>query len=57
MEVWAMIQNGVIINTVVASDSDWKDPNYIWVNIVAYIPRPAIGWITSDNINFVPPGS
>jgi hypothetical protein len=55
MEVWAMVQNGIIINTVVSSDSDPKDPSYIWVNITLYPLRPAIGWITSDNINFTQP--
>ena len=55
MESWAMIQNGVIVNTVYASDSDIKDPAYIWVNITSYTPIPGIGWTTTDNINFIPP--
>jgi hypothetical protein len=29
--MWCKIQNGVVMNTVVASDSDFKDPAYIWV--------------------------
>lgn len=57
MEIWAMIQNGVIVNTVIASDSDIKDPNYIWVNITNYQTSngymPGVGWTTTDNINFV----
>jgi hypothetical protein len=56
MEIWAMIQNGVIVNTVYASQSDIKDPSYIWVNITNYSPVPTIGWITTDNINFSQPG-
>jgi hypothetical protein len=59
METWAMIQNGMIFNTVIASDSDIKDPNYIWVNITNYPMSqgymPGVGWSTTDNINFTPP--
>ena len=55
METWAMIQSGVIVNTVYASDSDVKDPSYVWVNITNIVPMPGIGWTTTDNINFTQP--
>jgi hypothetical protein len=54
MNIWAMIQNGVVVNTVLASPTDFKDPNYIWVNITAYSPMPGIGW-TYDGSNFTQP--
>jgi hypothetical protein len=53
--VWAMIQNGVIVNTVLASQTDIKDPAYVWVNISGYSPTPGIGWTTTDNVNFTQP--
>ena len=55
-EVWAMIQNGAIINTIIASDSDIKDQNYIWINITNIVPMPSIGW-TYDGSNFNGPQS
>jgi hypothetical protein len=53
--IYALIQVGVIINTVLASPADPQDPTYIWVDITAYSPIPGIGWTTTDNINFTPP--
>jgi len=55
VKTWAVILNGIIVNTVLASDSDIKDPQYIWVDISNYSPMPGVGWTTSDNINFNPP--
>ena len=55
MNIYALVQNGIIINTVLASPADIKDPIYIWVDITSYSPRPGIGWATTDNINFTPP--
>lgn len=55
METWLMIQNGIVMNSVYASDSDIKDPNYTWVNVTNYPQIPGIGWSTSDNVNFSPP--
>ena len=56
---WVMIQNGIVVNYVIASDSDAKDPNYIWVNVTNYPQNygymPGMNWTTSDNINFTPP--
>lgn len=57
METWLMIQKGMVINSVYASESDIKDPNYIWVNVTNYNPMPGINWTTLDNINFTPPES
>jgi hypothetical protein len=54
MNIWAIIQNGTIVNTVYASQSDIKDPKYTWVDITNYNPVPGIGWTTVDNINFTP---
>jgi hypothetical protein len=55
IKTWAVILNGLIVNTVRASDSDIKDPAYIWVDLSQYNPQPGIGWTTSDNINFSQP--
>jgi hypothetical protein len=32
--MWAVIQNGVVTNTVYASNNDYKDPAYIWVELI-----------------------
>lgn len=57
--IYAMIQNGTIINTVMASSTDPKDPAYIWVDITDYSTTqgymPGVGWTTTDNINFTQP--
>ena len=59
METWLMIQNGVVVNSVYASDTDIKDPAYIWVNVTNYPTEygymPCINWTTSDNITFTAP--
>jgi hypothetical protein len=55
METWLMIQSGIVVNSVYASDMDVKDPAYIWVNVTNYNPIPAIGWTTTDNISFTNP--
>jgi hypothetical protein len=59
MEIWAMILNGGVVNTVYASNTDYKYPPYTWVNITNYQTdygyMPAIGWTTSDNVNFTAP--
>lgn len=55
-DVYALIQNGIVVNTVMAYSTDPKDPSYIWVVITNYPTSqgymPGVGWITSDNINF-----
>lgn len=53
--IYALIQLGVILNTVVAQPTDPQDPTYIWVDITTYNPMPGIGWTTTDNVNFTPP--
>jgi hypothetical protein len=55
IHVYALIANGIIVNTVLAQPTDPQDENYIWVDITAYSPIPGIGWTTTDNINFTPP--
>jgi len=50
---WALIKDGVIVNTVLALDSDNKDPNYIWIPVTGTCI--GINWTTSDNINFTSP--
>lgn len=51
-----MIQNGIVVNAVLASNEDLKDPNYLWVDITNVVPRPSIGWIY-DGKNFNNPGA
>ena len=55
IHIYALIQSGAVINTVLAQSTDPQDPAYIWVDITNYSPMPGIGWITTDNINFTPP--
>lgn len=56
MATYALIQNGVIVNTVLADSKDFQDPSYVWVDIDNIDPLPSIGWTTTDNINFsIPP--
>lgn len=53
--IYALIQNGTIVNTVIANQGDLQDPSYVWVDITSYIPVPGIGWTTTDNVNFTQP--
>ena len=55
-----MILNGLVMNTVYASDSDIKYPPCTWVNVTGQlcvdgVTPIQIGCTTSDNINFNPP--
>jgi hypothetical protein len=52
---YALILNGVIVNTVLANPSDPQNPAYTWADISGYVPMPGIGWTTTDNVNFTPP--
>jgi hypothetical protein len=54
-DTYAQIQNGVIINTILAGQKDFFDPKYQWCDITLYSPQPYIGWITQDGINFTNP--
>lgn len=49
MNNYALIQNYIIVNIVIASDSDPQDPSYIWVNISSLNPLPSIGWTYNGN--------
>lgn len=42
--IWAMVQDGMVINTIMASDDDYKDPDYLWVDLTGVDPQPGIGW-------------
>jgi len=42
--VYALIQNGVVVNTVLANSTDPQDSNYTWVNITSIVPQPSTGW-------------
>lgn len=48
--VYALVQNSVVVNTVLAGLSDFKDPTYIWVDITTTSPRPSIGWTYADGV-------
>lgn len=56
--IYAMIQNGIIVNTVMASSTDPKDPTYVWTDITNYATMqgymPGVGWTTIDYVNFLP---
>jgi hypothetical protein len=52
---YAVILNGIIVNTILASPSDYFDPQYTYVIITNYNPLPGVGWTTSDNMNFIIP--
>jgi hypothetical protein len=60
-DTYALIQNGVVVNTVLASSTDSQDPSYTWVDITNYSINqgyiPGIGWTTTDNVNFTQPVS
>jgi len=52
--IFALIQNEVIVNIVLASPGDPHDANYIWIDITNVVPMPDIGW-TYNSGNFVVP--
>jgi hypothetical protein len=52
--IFALIQAGVVVNTVVANIVDPQDPNYIWVDITNIFPQPCIGW-SYDGKSFTAP--
>lgn len=53
-DIYAVIQNGVIVNTQVLTNIDFQDPQFTWIIITNLIPQPSIGW-TYDGKNFTPP--
>jgi hypothetical protein len=53
MSIYAQVQTGSVINTVIANSTDMFNPSYIWVDVTSYNPIPSIGWTTIDNVNFV----
>lgn len=56
IDTYAQISSGTIINILLATSSDFFNPAYTWVDITSYSPKPQIGWTTSDNVTFAPPG-
>jgi hypothetical protein len=57
MNVYALIQNNVVVNTVVASSTDTQDPTYTWIDITTVSPQPGIGWSYNETIFTAPTGS
>ena len=43
-DTYALIQDGMVVNTVLASPADPKSSNYVWVDVTTTTPQPAIGW-------------
>ena len=54
MAIYALIQSGVVVNTVVAEDGDAKDNAYPWVDVTNVDPRPSHNW-TYDGNTFTDP--
>lgn len=52
-KTWALVQNGSIVNTVIATSISYNFLGYTCVDITNYNPIPGIGWTTIDNINFI----
>jgi hypothetical protein len=50
MAIYALIQSGVVVNTVVAESGDAKDNAYTWVDITSVTPAPSHGWTYDGNI-------
>ena len=52
-DIYAVILNGVVINTIIANTTSYFDPSFQYA-IISGTPT-GIGWTTIDNINFLPP--
>jgi hypothetical protein len=57
MNIYALIQNGIVVNTVNAQSTDTQDPTYIWVDITTISPQPGIGWNYNGTVFTAPTGS
>jgi hypothetical protein len=53
-DIYAVIQNGVVINTQVLMSTDVQDPQFTWIVITNLVPQPGIGW-SYDGQNFTSP--
>jgi hypothetical protein len=54
--IYAIIQNGIIVNTIVVTDVSFlSNISDAAVELDSYDPMPGIGWTTTDNVNFSPP--
>lgn len=57
-DVYAKIQNGVVINTQMAESTDYFDPSYTWVIVTSVVctdGTPVQIGCTYDGTNFNPP--
>ncbi len=53
VKTWALVKDGVVINTVLASDEDIKDPQFTWIDVTG--TTIGINWVTQDNKTFDSP--
>lgn len=56
INTYAKIQNGIVINTVLAPSTDPQDAAFTWVDITNLTPPPSIGWDYDGSI-FTAPAS
>lgn len=54
--IYALIQSGIVVNTIIADPSDPEDPSYLWVDITSVTPQPGIGW-SYNGSTFTPPAA
>jgi hypothetical protein len=59
INVYAKIENGIVVNMQVAQSTDVFDPSFTWIVITTQTCIDGspiqIGCTTTDNINFTPP--
>lgn len=48
-DTYALIQNGMVVNTVLANTTDPKSSNYTWIDITSMNPQPCVGWSYSGS--------
>jgi hypothetical protein len=53
INTYAQISNSIVINIVIADDSDYFNSAYMWINLAGLNPMPLIGWTYSGS--FSPP--
>jgi hypothetical protein len=57
--VYAKIQNGMVINMQIAASNDYFDPAFTWVVVTTQVCTDGsplqIGCTTTDNVNFTSP--
>ena len=55
-DIYALVQKGNVVNTVMATAQDFQDPQFIWIVVTNLSPQPSVGW-AYDGQNFTPPPS